>query len=80
MPYGFYILVRFVALVGFSALAYCAHEQKKEVEMIICILLALLFQPFFKLALGRELWNVVDIIVAILLIVSLFVKIKNSDK
>ncbi|MBQ6064697.1 MAG: hypothetical protein IJK87_13900 [Prevotella sp.] len=30
--------------------------------------LALLFQPFVKVALGRMMWNVVDVIVAILLI------------
>lgn len=29
--------------------------------------LALLFQPFIKIALGRTIWNVVDVIVAILL-------------
>jgi hypothetical protein len=31
--------------------------------------LALLFQPFAKIALGRAMWNVVDIVVAIGLIV-----------
>jgi hypothetical protein len=31
-----------------------------------------LFQPFFKIALGRELWNIVDVIVAIGLIITLF--------
>ena len=30
---------------------------------------ALLFQPFVKVALGRTMWNVVDVAVAILLIV-----------
>jgi len=27
--------------------------------------LALLFQPFFKISLGRTLWNIVDVIVGI---------------
>jgi hypothetical protein len=45
--------------------------------MIIYIGLAILFQPFFKIALGRELWNVVDVVVAIGLIVSIF---KNPKK
>ena len=30
--------------------------------------LALLFQPFFKLALGRTIWNIVDVMVAIFLV------------
>jgi len=35
------------------------------------VALALLFQPFAKIALGRTVWNVVDIIVAAGLIISL---------
>ncbi len=71
MPYGFYQFVRFMALVGFAVLAYRANEQKKQTEMVIYGSLALLFQPFYKIALGREIWNMVDLIVGIGLIVSL---------
>ena len=70
MPYGYFQLVRFVAMVVFSIMAYYFYEEKKEVLMIIFGALALLFQPFIKIALGRTLWNVVDVIVAILLIVT----------
>ncbi len=72
MPYGYYQLVRFAGLVGFSVLAYQANQQNKQTEMIIYIGLALLFQPFFKIALGREIWNIFDVIVAIGLLVSVF--------
>jgi hypothetical protein len=44
----------------------------------VFILLAILFQPFEKIALGRTLWNVVDVIVAMGLIISMFAK--NSEK
>lgn len=76
MPYGFYQFVRFAGLVGFGILAYQAHEQDRQTEMIIYGSLALLFQPFFKIALGREIWNIVDIIVGIGLILSIFIKPK----
>lgn len=33
-------------------------------RMILFIVLAILFQPFAKIALGRVLWNIVDVIVA----------------
>lgn len=72
MPYGYYQLVRFAGFVGFTILAYQANQQKRQTEMIIYIGLALLFQPFFKIALGREIWNIVDVIVAICLLVSVF--------
>lgn len=41
---------------------------------IIFVFLALLFQPFLKIALGRFLWNIVDVVVGIGLILSLFQK------
>lgn len=72
MPYGFYQFIRFFALVGFAILAYQSKEQGLKTEMIIYCVLALLFQPFFKIALGRVLWNIVDVIVGIGLIVVLF--------
>lgn len=78
MPYGFYQLVRFVALIGFGILAYQANQQGKQTEMIICGALALLFQPFFKIALGREIWNIVDVIAGVGLLVSVFKK-KNDE-
>lgn len=74
MPYGFYEFVRFIALIGFGILAYKANEENNNAEMIIYGGLALLFQPFFKIALGREMWNIVDVTVGIGLIVSLFIK------
>ena len=78
MPYGFYQFVRFAALIGFSVLAYQANQQGGQVEMIIFGALALLFQPLFKIALGREMWNLVDISVGIGLLVSIFTKPKNN--
>jgi hypothetical protein len=42
--------------------------------MIIYGGLALLFQPFFKIALGREIWNIVDVIVGIGLLLSIYRK------
>ena len=64
MPYGFFMLVRNSAMIVFAILAYDASKNKKETEVIIYIGLAILFQPIFKIALGRELWNIVDVIVA----------------
>jgi hypothetical protein len=79
MPYGYYQFVRFAGLIGFAVLAYQAHEQGKQTEMIIYVGLALLFQPFFKISPGREMWNVVDVIVGIGLLLSIFMKPKESQ-
>ncbi|AUC80900.1 DUF6804 family protein [Lacinutrix sp. Bg11-31] len=80
MPYGFYQLVRFASLIGFGILAYFASEKESKTEMIIYGGLALLFQPFFKIALGREIWNIVDVIVGIGLIASLIISNIKSQR
>lgn len=71
MPYGFYQLVRFLALIGFAFLAYDAYENNRKNETLIYGALALLFQPLLKISLGRELWNVVDVVVGLGLLGSL---------
>lgn len=79
MPYGYYQFVRFAAMIVFAYLAYSANEQTNKNEVFIYIALAVLFQPFFKIALGRIIWNIVDLIVGISLIISLFYK-KTRNK
>ena len=80
MPYGFFQLVRFLALIGFGILAFDANEKGKQTEMIIYIALAILFQPFVKIPLGRSLWNMVDVIVAIGLLVNYFGSAESGKK
>jgi hypothetical protein len=71
MPYGYYQFVRFGALIGFALLAFNSYEKGLTNYMIVYIGLALLFQPFNKIALGREIWNIVDVVIAIWLLVSI---------
>ena len=77
MPYGYFQIVRFAALIGFAILVYNANEQGYKREVIIYVCLAILFQPLIKIALGRVVWNVVDVIVGIGLIISIFIKPKH---
>lgn len=77
MPYGYYILIRYISTFAFAYLAYDLFVSKRVELGILFTALAILFQPFLKLALGRVMWNVVDVVVAIGLIVmasSIFVK------
>ncbi len=74
MPYGYYALVRFVATVGFAFIAYRYYEMKKEGLTWTFAALALLFQPLVKFPLGRDTWNIVDVVVALFLIILTFTK------
>ena len=78
VPYGYFQFVRFAALVGFGILAIAASNDESQTEMFIYGALALLFQPFFKIALGREVWNVVDVIVGAGLLISIFTSNKKD--
>ena len=69
MPYGYFQLVRFLSTIAFGVMAYRYYRERKEWLAYTCGTLALLFQPFYKIALGRTVWNIVDVIVSIGLIV-----------
>lgn len=71
MPYGYYQFVRFSAFAGFGWLALDSGRRNEQQTLFIYAALALLFQPIFKISLGRSIWNMVDMIVAVGLIVSL---------
>lgn len=77
MPYGYYTLIRFACSIIFAVLAIDAKSKGTNTSMTIYIALALLFQPFFKIALGKDLWNILDIVTAIILV---YPMIKNYFK
>ena len=78
LPYGYYMLVRWAAMVVFAVLALDYYSKNKKELAVTFGALALLFQPFIKIALGRTIWNIVDVIVAILLIVLFFTENKKE--
>ena len=69
LPYGIYMIARVAVMIlgGYLALYYLA--QKNKALAITFAAVALIFQPFLRIPLGRELWIIVDVVVAILLIV-----------
>ena len=78
MPYGYYQLVRVVAMIAFAIMAYQYYEKENMPLAITFGGLALLFQPFIKVALGRTLWNIVDVIVAVVLAILAFSEFRKK--
>lgn len=78
MPYGYYQLVRFIAMIGFAYLSYKNFEEGNKLLSFIFAALAILFQPLLKIDLGRTIWNIVDVVVGTGLIFSLFLKSKKA--
>ena len=79
MPYGYFQLVRFLSTLAFGVMAFRYYQKRKEWLAYTCGTLALLFQPFYKIALGRTVWNIVDVIVAIGLIALFVYEWKKGD-
>lgn len=79
MPYGYFQLVRFLATLAFGVMAFRYYQERKEWLAYSCGTLALLFQPFYKIALGRTVWNIVDVIVAMGLIALFFYEWKKGE-
>jgi hypothetical protein len=80
MPYGYYELVRFISLIGFGYLSFISYKKGNQNEMIVYVSLALLFQPYIKVALGKDIWNIIDVIVSIVLIFSIFKNRQLNNK
>ncbi len=83
-PYGYFQLVRFLASCSFIYFALMSKDN--DTIRYVFFSLAVLFQPFIKIALGRTIWNIVDVIVAGLLILlvikdyNINTKIKEENK
>lgn len=73
LPYGYFMLVRIGCSAGFGYLAYHAYRQLPQKGwFLVYTILALLFQPFYKISLSRVVWNVLDMGLAILLLYTIF--------
>ena len=78
MPYGYFQFIRLAAFVGFLFLANNARQKEKHIFLILYFGLAILFQPFYKVHFDRNVWNIIDVIVAVFLILSVIIKPKQN--
>lgn len=79
MPYGYYTFVRICICLLSGYLAYKSWQEKINLWMWIFFIIAILFNPIIPIYLGRTLWAIIDIIVAAVLIVSIF-QLKLNEK
>jgi hypothetical protein len=80
MAYGYYQTTRFIGMLDFALLAYLDYQKNQTINSTVIVYIALallLFQPFIKIALGRTIWNIVDVVVSVGLIISIFLEFKK---
>ena len=77
-PYGYFQFLRIVSFLGFAYLAYEEKNSSNKLFLIVYILLAILFQPFEKIALGKNIWLIIDISATVILFVSFGLSLKTK--
>ena len=80
MPYGYFQFVRFLGLISFGLLAFQEKGKGNDGFFLLWVVSAILINPIFKISLGRSLWNIVDVIWAIILVTTMFNETSNSKK
>jgi VanZ family protein len=56
----------------FFLFAFLEREKKDKTLLIVWLICAVLLNPFIKIALGRPIWNIVDIILSLILLYSIW--------
>lgn len=72
-PYGYYTLLRFVVCGSAAYLAYLGYLTQKQWIAWTFGIIAVLFNPFIKVYLSRDIWSFIDILVAVIFIIVFFV-------
>lgn len=68
LPYVFYPIVRLTMTIISGFLGYNYYIRKKKELAIFFLIIAVLFQPFVMFSLGRNLWLIIDVSLAIFLL------------
>ena len=71
LPYGYFQILRWVVCGVCGYRGYLAYTLDKKAWMWVFVFSAVLFNPIAPIHLDREVWAVVDIALAVVLLVSL---------
>jgi len=76
LPYWYYQLVRIFGTIGFAYLVYVDYKAGVKYTPYVFGVAAILLNPIIKNSFGREMWNVIDVVLAVMLILTIFLKDK----
>lgn len=69
MPYGYYQFVRIAACFGFAFLAFKEFQKENVLLGMLCVGVAILFNPILKIYFKRSVWQTIDLSFAIVLFI-----------
>jgi len=76
--YGYYVLLRWIVTISAVFLLSLAYESKKAFWLFSMGIVAILFNPIIPVHLDKETWIIIDLVAAILFLISIF-KIKLKE-
>jgi len=76
--YGYYILLRWIVCLTAIYIAYFSYETEKIYWSWTMGIIALIFNPLIPFHLGKDIWIVLDFIVAIVFGINIFIFKKNK--
>ena len=80
MPYGFYTLLRLVIFASAVTLAYLASRGMQAALVWVLGLIAVIYNPFIPLSLGRNVWEFVNLFTIVLFLIAGFMIRKSPDE
>lgn len=73
LPYGYYILLRWVVTATFSFLLYKSYHDISDTWKWILGIMVLVYNPILQLNLGRDIWTIVNIVTIIITLLTIFI-------
>ncbi len=65
MPYGYYTILRICVSICGGLTAYLDFNAgRKDIWVLLCIAVAIIFNPIVPVHLNREIWSVLNVMVA----------------
>ena len=74
----YFQLVRIFGTMGFAYLAYTDYKNMIKFTPYVFGVAAILLNPIIKISFGRETWNVLDVMLAIIIILSTLLNLKSQ--
>ncbi len=71
-PYGYYVVLRWVVVASALFLIWVSYEFKKQLWLVLMAMTAILFNPIVPIHLNKETWVIIDFVVAVLFLISIF--------
>lgn len=79
VPYGYFQFIRISGCIGFLYLANREFNDKRVLTGIFSTACAILLNPIFKIHFSRALWNKIDFVIGLLLLIWLSVDIYSKS-